>query len=666
MENTEDILWTSINPEVVSQARPLAEAGKYDDAIFAAYKLVEDAIQQHIGSRNIGSVLVTEAFDASSGSPKIDLSPDSRDREGARAMFSGALSYIRNDRGHKKAPFVPCESLKGCLLYLSTASFLLYLLTKDRNCIPKIDSLRVFGSNEQPRLEITGKNFDLDTRVVTSEETLSTTRITPSIIEALLPPFFKGSVHVVRGEQKSEERQLDTSIFGDRLQNYYVIEVANIPLYEDKDCSVKRSGVFGLLIKACENGKEFQRILPTNSDSHKENTYISHGPFLNEAVGETWFRDPSTGKIRYGWTSSAIIAPSEGQSVGQFELMGLQLAPQQIKANKADKRLVHLIGYEKDGNVNREIIIASRDVRWSSKNKDLAFVQNGILHGKNFGRTTIECVYQGFHALAEVEISIPVPKQTRTYFQGLRSLQDLAFSADGGLFFCNQSFSVFELKINGEFSEVIRTAGSKEFSAGIDCIAIDSDRNLYINDNSERVCFKFIWNGTDYGSPKIFADSIDGPKKGICVSKNGNVFVAVMGPGIDDGFIIRHSPSGEETSFPTRYTPIYLATNQSDQLLVPNTKERSIDVYDQDGNYFRSIPYEYSDSPSGIVVDLADNIYLPMFHSGSLIRISENSGEAKTEVILSGLGTPGGISMGTDGNLYISDFAGNTIECIYL
>jgi hypothetical protein len=43
------------------------------------------------------------------------------------------------------------------MLYLSFASFPLYLLTKDKNTFPRIDSVRVYDTAEQPRVR--GVNF---------------------------------------------------------------------------------------------------------------------------------------------------------------------------------------------------------------------------------------------------------------------------------------------------------------------------------------------------------------------------------------------------------------------------------------------------------------------------------------------------------------------------
>jgi hypothetical protein len=88
----------------------IAGTGRFDAAIFEAFKLIEDAIQARIGSRSFGQKLLSEAFD--SNPPKIDISSVPQDQNGIKSLFSGALGFIRNDRGHKRTPIVPCDSAR--------------------------------------------------------------------------------------------------------------------------------------------------------------------------------------------------------------------------------------------------------------------------------------------------------------------------------------------------------------------------------------------------------------------------------------------------------------------------------------------------------------------------------------------------------------------------
>jgi hypothetical protein len=82
-------MWDNIHPAIRDASRPIAEVGKFDDAIFAAFRYIEGEIQERIGSKSIGQTLLDEAFDGTP--PKINISDDARDREGIKEIFSGAL-----------------------------------------------------------------------------------------------------------------------------------------------------------------------------------------------------------------------------------------------------------------------------------------------------------------------------------------------------------------------------------------------------------------------------------------------------------------------------------------------------------------------------------------------------------------------------------------------
>lgn len=76
--------WDALHPQILHASRDIAKAGKFDDAIFAAFRFVEAEIQNRIGSAGIGANLLDEAFDGVS--PKIDISPDPTRPSGDEAI----------------------------------------------------------------------------------------------------------------------------------------------------------------------------------------------------------------------------------------------------------------------------------------------------------------------------------------------------------------------------------------------------------------------------------------------------------------------------------------------------------------------------------------------------------------------------------------------------
>ena len=394
---------TQIDPEVAKACKEIALAGKYDDAIFSAFRLVEGTIQERLSSGSIGDALIAEAFDGTP--PKILISTDSRDQRGIRGLFSGALSNIRNDRGHKKSPLTPCESLEACLLYLGFASFLLYLLGKDKALYPRVDSVRILGTADEPRAELRGLNLMGAQISVTAKDTPATiVRKEPSTLEVLLPLGFYGDVLVDVDGKKGRSVFCDASALGKQPENYYEVIAAEVLLYSDSDAKSKREGVVGLLLRSNEGGREFIRIVPTYSRRYESGQYVTHGPYeFGSSVPETWYVDPATGKVEYAWTGSMIMVPEVIGRLEGFKLGGISILPRGVETQLGENRCLRVLGWGRDGKIQKELDVTER-VKWKSADSAIAFIDSGRLISKKLGRTRVECELDGF--MASIEISV--------------------------------------------------------------------------------------------------------------------------------------------------------------------------------------------------------------------------------------------------------------------
>lgn len=90
---------------VNAASRSLFANGHYDDAVFNAFKAVEDRVKHLSDSSDIGKRLI--AFALNKNSPKLDIASPKADtyqkadeREGYMFLFMGAALGIRNPRGH--------------------------------------------------------------------------------------------------------------------------------------------------------------------------------------------------------------------------------------------------------------------------------------------------------------------------------------------------------------------------------------------------------------------------------------------------------------------------------------------------------------------------------------------------------------------------------------
>ncbi len=649
-------------PEIHREAGPIVDSGKFDDAIFAAFRYLEGVIQERIGSKSIGAALLDEAFDGPT--PRIRIGRDHQDQNAIKSLFVGALGNIRNDRGHKKAPFLPCPNRDVCLAHLAFGSLLLHLLGKDRNIFPRIRTSRVFGSPEQPRVELAGENFGSDTRALAGGVVVPITRRSETLVEVALPARFSGPVALISQGNESDSLFCDARLLERAPEASYEVLYADIQLYSDDGCTIPVRPVVGLLLKVVEGHKEFERISPVQPGLYRSGQFVSHGPFLKDAIGETWFRDPRTGRVRYAWRESLVAAPNVVGDVRDERIGGIVLLPAKICAPPREQRTLRVIA-----SIDRGFSRLERDVtpsvKWRSENSRIAHVERSVVYAKIFGRARIECEYQGHRATAEVFVEHTRAGDQATYFQGVRGLQKIRFDGSDNLFLCNQSGSVFMISASGGFEEAVRITSREEFSPGIDCIAVTRGGDILANDMERNWCLRCRRGADAYSAPETFATAIDGPKKGITEAPDGTVFVAVMGRRPGEGFLLRVDSSGREDVFPTKAMALDVACGPSEELFLP-ASDRSIHVYSRDVAFLRSIPHGINDSATDIAVDSRGRIFVSFFHSGIVACVREASTGLKVIKIVEGLSHPCGIALDSRGRLFVAEFGGNRIEMLTL
>jgi uncharacterized protein (TIGR02391 family) len=665
MVSFKEEIWRVIHPELKEAVKPIVFVEKYDDAIFSAFKIIEASIQDQVGSKKIGRELLNYAFDEED--PKIKIYDRAGDNSSIKKLFEGSIVF-RNERGHRKAPVHPCESFEECIRYLSFASLLLDLLTKCKNTLPKIESVRIFGTSDQPRAELKGLNFSAKTAVKTKDSTLQVVRSDTGSIEVILPPKFSGYIQVYATTIGSNQIYCDCSLVGSNADNMYELISTEIVLFRDPSCQNTYEGIVGGLIRATESGHTSLRIIPVLPNSYSAGVYISHGPYENRSISKAWYKDPDTNDIKSAWDSSLIASPEILGSVKGWQLSGIELLPSRVMCEVGEHRTLTVIGWEINGPVRRKVDY-TKDAEWTSKNADVAFVKNGKLFSKKLGKTSIDCTVGNFHSTINVDVAYFSKGEKIKYFEGLPRLQKIRFDRDDNLYICNQSDSVFRLDKSGVIGKVVTIQNFNDYPFGIDCIAVGNNRELYVNNSGKEGILKFEWDGKKYGPPTEMGTSVSGPKKGIIVSNDGALYVAVMGSH-GKGKILCILPDGTESSFDTLDMAIHLALDQDGNICIPSNKDKAIHVYKTSGEYIKKIPYDSSDSVSDILIDSKGRIYLTMFSSGTLISVSNIRGEGGfwTETIADGFNTPCGVAMDSAGKVYVSNFSGdsNSIDKIYL
>lgn len=91
-----------LHPRFVETVWLLYLGGKYDTAIFQAFKEVEVAVRKaaNLSDKDLGTDLMRKAFDAKTG-PLTDTKSPVAEREALAHLFAGAIGYYKNPQSHR-------------------------------------------------------------------------------------------------------------------------------------------------------------------------------------------------------------------------------------------------------------------------------------------------------------------------------------------------------------------------------------------------------------------------------------------------------------------------------------------------------------------------------------------------------------------------------------
>ena len=114
----------NIHPEITTVSIKLFDDGHYSQATFEAFKYIDTRVKKISKINDSGYKLMMAAFNEAN--PKIKLTAlatasELDEQMGYKFMFAGAMSAIRNPRGHE----INVDPVGRCLDHLSLASVLL-------------------------------------------------------------------------------------------------------------------------------------------------------------------------------------------------------------------------------------------------------------------------------------------------------------------------------------------------------------------------------------------------------------------------------------------------------------------------------------------------------------------------------------------------------------
>ena len=118
----------NIHLRVSLASKPLFDDGHFSQAVFEAFKIVDKDVEKVSGLTETGRALMSKAFAQSKPVvklTKLSTLSEINIQEGFKFIYTGAITGIRNPRGHDVGHK---DTIEDCLDYLVLASILLQRL----------------------------------------------------------------------------------------------------------------------------------------------------------------------------------------------------------------------------------------------------------------------------------------------------------------------------------------------------------------------------------------------------------------------------------------------------------------------------------------------------------------------------------------------------------
>jgi hypothetical protein len=459
-----------LRPEIVAEAGTALREGRWDDAIFGAFRYVEAQIQKQAGSSLIGSPLVSFAFAGTTA--RLRISPDASDAERLVQLFSGSLGFLKGDRSHGQAPAVPCPDEPYCERALALASYLLDLLDLDQNAAPAINSLH-FES---------GRTLEL--------ETLRATNNTEVLIDGVPADVVSRDGDLVRVELPDPSRQVAIRLCeGRRMSapvaftpqppakddNFQYVDEANVPIYDAPTAGTLRPRR-AVRLHSYQGGRPFIQTFPA-ARPFAAGEYVSWDWSLSETVPESWAE--RGGSRYYAWTGSALFAGNRIGTRGIPQLSEIQVRPGRIQLRQDDRCPVRVIAFYRDGPACwREDVTERASVRSMDSSVVLVTAELGLV-AKGAGQTEIRVSFEGLHARASADVAALASGTVTEWLGGYRRMVGLLFVGDD-LFIAHQHDRLLVVRSSMKIDEIARVLVPENVPNGLDTFTAGPNRDLYV------------------------------------------------------------------------------------------------------------------------------------------------------------------------------------------
>lgn len=649
-----DVLLTLLREEIVDSCQAPLRADLFDEAIFAAFRRLEDEVRQRSGSSAIGDVLIKAAFKEKTN--PIRISDRDGDMDRMVQLFAGAIGLFKGDRSHKDRPSLPCVSRRECLRILAHASSLLDLLDRDIERAPAVRgyqydqgdlTLWVDQAGSQVRawldeaMPLTARSFRPGTLVV------DVTAVSPG----------EHRVHLVDGTRHGPAHTVWLVRDPRRSTWHRVVEV-DVPLYGDA-LGQQLLEISGVRLEVLEAGVASQRVVPTR-ETYQVGHYVEwRSSRSREQVGPAWVRDHVSGPLRPVWDGSSVFDGQPSAPVHDERLMRISIEPGFLRLRHGDTVPLRVLGHYTDGTATWTELINVPGVE--SADEKIAFFQNNVVRAKDPGATTLRCQYNGCYAEARVDVAA-YPRWTATeLLTGLPPVSGIAWTPQG-LVVSTRGRHIWRLDAkNSAFRMISAVPPVSPNDQGTDTITARADGELAVRVVGDRRIL-VLHQADDYQSSEVVAPDAEGVP--MALVWNGDALLTAM----HDGAIYGVEMDGTTHEF-TRVqgTPVAMASNADSLwiLCAPSPGPAT----GQDYNTLWSVALADPNPASDLLRDhrlaglngitlAGSSILLSDFNGGRILSLRNN----KIREVAAGLTNPGQLTTSATNDTYIAEFGAGAIR----
>ncbi|MEU7101853.1 TIGR02391 family protein [Streptomyces longwoodensis] len=649
-----DVLLSLLREEIVDSCQAPLRADLYDEAVFAAFRRLEDEVQQRSGSSAIGDMLIKPAFKEKQN--PIRISDRDGDMDRMVQLFAGAIGLFKGDRSHKDRPSLPCVSRRECLRILAHASSLLDLLDRDLDRAPAVRGYQY----DQGDLTLWVERAGAQAQVWLDETVPLTTRsFQPGTLVVDVSAVSPGEhrVHLVDGTRHGPAHPV-WLVRDPQRSTWYRITEVGVPLYKDA-LGQQLLDVSGVRLEVLEGGVVSQRVAPTR-ETYQVGHYVEwHSSHSRVQGGPAWARDRDGGPLRPLGDTSYLLDGQPSAAVHEERLMRISIEPGMLRLRRGEAVPLRVLGHYTDGTATWTGPLNSPQV--VSTDEKIAFFKNNFVRAKHPGIATLRCQHDGCYAEALVNVAAH-PRWTVTeLLTGLPPVSGIACTPKG-LVVSTRGRHIWRVDASdGAYRMVTAVPPVSAHDQGTDTIAARDDGELAVRLLGDRRIL-VLHHSDDYQSSEIVTPEAEGVP--MAFAWDSEALLIAM----HDGALYRVDIDGTATEI-TRVqgTPVGMATDADSVhvLCAPSPGPATGDDY----NRLWSIPLTDANATIDLLQDhklaglngitlTGSSILLSDFNGGRLLSLRNN----RIREVAAGLTNPSQLATTATGDTYLADFGAGAIH----